>query len=424
MPSLTQRIAFGIATLAMVILTIGVAFLLAKKDQDLLVQLTPTVTLTLPVPTSTDMPSPTLVPPTLTPVANTPIVTATLTMPPVATDTALAPTPTKTNTPLPPPTRAGACHKPTNWVEYEVQRGDTLATLAQRVGKTVYDLQQINCLKDSTLQPRQIIYLPMLPFTPTPTDTPTQVSTSTPLPKSAPSATFTPTPVMPFISSVSPSLGDLGQEVRLTIIGVNLGLLDERGPTIGRGFKVELRMVQPRSGTIVKELKVADAPRTSTNFEAIVPANLPEGCYDLAIINPNGRLALKEKAYTNSSSYPCSLNVTMTPTPIPTFTPIPTATPAPPRINTCSPSSSQVGQEVTLICTGNNFDPAEVNFKVEFQKQNQIIRLEVLNKDGTENYFRAIIPATLTPGSYDLIVTNPNGKSDIKRNIYEVIALP
>ncbi len=430
----SQRIAIGVATLVTVMLTIAIAFLLAKQDQEITNSFTPstntaTMTAVSPLPTATS--SATTVPPTPTVMlTQTPIPThadmptATDTPLPMPTDTSTAthtPLPTNTLTPLP-PAQPKACQKPSNWVEYEVQRGDTLATLSSRVGKTVYDLQQVNCLNNSTLQPRQIIYLPFSPPTSTPTDTPTVVSTSTPLPKTEPSATFSPTPAMPIIQSINPASGDLGQEVRLTILGVNFGLLDERGPTIGRGFKAELHMVQPKSGTVIKELKIAAAPRTSTNFEAIVPADLPEGCYDFAVINPNERIAIKERAYTNSGNYPCSLNVTMTPTPPPTATPTPTPTPAPPRINTCSPSSGQVGQEVQLICTGNNFESKDANFKVVFQKENEVIRLEVLSNDSTESNFRAIIPASLKLGIYDLIVTNPNGKSDIKRIIYEAIA--
>jgi LysM repeat protein len=91
----------------------------------------PTITpaaLTSPTPTPSVTPTPT---PTSTP-SPTPEATASPT--PSATPEA-TPTPTPTPTPEPPP-----------FIEYEVQSGDTLSSIAQAFGTTVDDLVSINGL--------------------------------------------------------------------------------------------------------------------------------------------------------------------------------------------------------------------------------------------------------------------------------------
>lgn len=97
------------------------------------------------------------------------------------------------------------CGPPRDWIPYTVQPGDTLYSLAKYYGVTVAQLQQANCLGDSTLiVAGQVIYVPNMPtrtpspgptVTPmpplfTPTETPTPSSTTMP----SPSSTCTDTP--------------------------------------------------------------------------------------------------------------------------------------------------------------------------------------------------------------------------------------
>ena len=91
---------------------------------------------------------------------------------PVATMTPASPTPTNTPTPRP-----CADEPPSDWQPYTVQRGDTLYSLARRIGTTMDLVIFYNCLQSTQLWAGQQLYLPALP---TPTNTPT--STPTPAP--------------------------------------------------------------------------------------------------------------------------------------------------------------------------------------------------------------------------------------------------
>lgn len=143
---------------------------------------TPAATET-PVPTATPRPSQTPVP-TAT---NTAAPTATLrpSATPAPTQTASPPpssTPTPTETPTDP---AGAvsgtrvfCIAPFGWRLYEVQAGETLASIARATGSVAFDLQVANCLGSATAAaPGDVIYVPRLPGEPVQTAVPGQATT-------------------------------------------------------------------------------------------------------------------------------------------------------------------------------------------------------------------------------------------------------
>ncbi|MDM8526758.1 hypothetical protein QUF58_00990 [Anaerolineales bacterium HSG24] len=423
MSSPSQRIIIGVAASIVVIITIFAALFLATQDQQLTQTPTPLPATATEVAQSTATATHTSVPPTDT---DTPEPTATDSPTAVlATETSTPlPTPTNTDTDTPEPTptetpvvRLTDCDRtPLEWPAYQIQRGDDWQSLASRVDSTTYDLQQANC-RTSTLQPNEYIYLPFIPPTPTPTDTPTIVPTDKPTPRAVTTPTFTPTPAQPTIDSVSPHDGQLGQEVRLFIFGHNLGLLDEGGIRTEADFSVELIMVEPNSLSFPLEIVRA----TSTDVEAVIPATIPEGCYDLLVVNPgnpNNRSFLTPKAYTNDPlKFPCVTNAT----PTPTLTPTPTATPPKaPSITECIPKQGNVGQEVLLECTGQNFDSSDSDFQVDLRKSGDSdLRLSVLS--GTYTNFKAIIPTDIPVGLYDLIVTNPDEQKAVKANLYEAL---
>jgi LysM repeat protein len=102
-----------------------------------------------------------------------------------------------TPTPLPPP----PCGPPPGWVQYVVQPGDTLNSLAARTNTTVYAIAQASCLTRNVIHAGQVVWLPFLPPPPTPTlpptatytPYPTPTSTLAPTPSNTPPATFTAT---------------------------------------------------------------------------------------------------------------------------------------------------------------------------------------------------------------------------------------
>ena len=111
------------------------------------------------------------------------------TLPPTGTPspTATSPTPSKTSIP---------CGPPSGWVQYTVQAGDTLYSLAQAMNTTVSALQAANCLGSSTyIQAGAQIWVPFIP-TRTPTKTATPTLTGTPTPTGTPGPTTSPTPTL------------------------------------------------------------------------------------------------------------------------------------------------------------------------------------------------------------------------------------
>ncbi|MFN8458359.1 MAG: LysM peptidoglycan-binding domain-containing protein [Anaerolineae bacterium] len=294
-----QRILIAAGTLIVIALTVIIAVLLAVQPTPPGVTVTPAVTATAVVvgPSLTFTPLPPTFTPTsgaiaasVTPLPPTPAPTTAL--PPTNTSVPVPPTPTPfvatatpmvivvTPTSLPvTPTTAGAapgntpgvCQPPATWVAYTVQAGDTLNTLAARTGASVFDLQQVNCLQNFTLQSGQVVYLPINPPTPTATGTATPVTPS-PTPSATPTQTSTPRP--PEIFEIAISLA----RDKITIKGRNFE------PNPSQGFRVELTGL---TGTL-PPLVLGDL-RSSTGFEVIIPSTVPAGDYDLRVINPDNQ---------------------------------------------------------------------------------------------------------------------------------------
>jgi hypothetical protein len=146
-----------------------------------------------------------------------------------------------------------------------------LDSLARRTNTSVYQLQQVNCLQNFTIQPGQTVYLPFNPPTPTVTSTTTPVT-----PSATPSRTGTPsaTPRAPEIFSAEVSV----DRQILSVVGRNFRPEED-------GFEVELR-----GATGVTPLALGRL-QSSTSFEAELPppADLPGGDYDLRVINPDNQ---------------------------------------------------------------------------------------------------------------------------------------
>jgi LysM repeat protein len=417
-----QRLLIGAGTLIVVVLTvIGAVFLAMQdvSDQGTPLAQTPTQSNT-PVAAAASATPPTVsaintpVPATSTPIPTPPATeTATVTpsptflpatetnVPPTGTGT-LVPPPTNTVPPLPdtstpvppsPPSATpveslGACQPPAGWVSYEVQVGDTLNILSELTNSSVAELQTVNCLDSFTIRPLDIIFLPFTPPTVTPTPLP---AATRPL---APTPTRTSTPIAPRINTTLVDV-DLGENlVKVFVTGENF-----RSQEVG--FRAELQ------GLTTIRLTLGDA-RTSTSFEATAPLDeLTLGDYSLVVINPNGRLAIKENVYPPSNA---------TPTP----------TPAPPEITRVSPSSGQISTDIRLTVQGRNFEPLEASFRVELQIEDGTFNKELNVDEGvrpaTSTSFDVLVPAgELVAGRYDLLVTNPDGQTDIERLTYEAV---
>ena len=417
--SSAQRLLIGAGTLIVVILTVvGAVFLAMQETPDQstpVTQLSPTLPPPTPfIPTFTPTSRPSLPTPSLTPTpipdisptatavpviaataTETPSPTASPTNTPVTTPAAETP-PQPEPTPLPPavPTvTPGAytvvpCEPPATWVQYSVQVGDTLNKLSGLTGVSVADLQLINCLDSFTIRPDQTIYLPFVP--PTVTTTPTFVPTST----RGPTPTRTATPIAPRITLVVVDLDLVEDKIKVFVTGENFRSREQ-------GFRAEL------TGPSTIRLDLGEA-RTSTSFEATAPLDqLLLGNYDLVVINPNGRFDIRENVYPPQNT---------TPTP----------TPGPPEIIRVIPSTGLVNSDVRLTIQGRNFEPLEPGFRVELQLDDGSFSVDLPVDEGvrpaTSTSFDVLVTSgTLIVGVYDMLVTNPDGQTDIERFAYEAI---
>lgn len=410
--SALQRFLIGGGTLLVVVLTLIGAILLAMQDtppeETPLAQASPTplIVATTPAPppaTNTPVPAPPGDTPTATAtlavapveISPTPTTTETPAPLPAATETPTLPPPPPTDTPIPaapPPTvaeKGGPCQPPANWVLYQVQVGDTLNLLAERTLVSVADLQQVNCLESFTILPGQTIYLPFPPPTATPRPEPTPTGTRRPTP------TRTPAPTTPKIGNVNVT-ADMGAgKILVVVTGENF---DPRA----QGFRAELR------GPTTVILQIGPTA-TSTSFEGQAPlsAMVLSERYDLVVINPTGRLDIRTDVWPPSDATP-------------------TAIPSPPEISRVSPSSGRINQDVLLTIQGRNFFPKQLKFRVELKLDDGSLTVEVFvderDRPATSTSFDVLIPANaLVSGNYDLLVTNPDGQTDIERFAYDAL---
>jgi LysM repeat protein len=410
-----QRLLIGAATLIVIVLTVVAAIFLALQDQPgeetplppptEIGVLPPTATSTPPAASFTSTPTSPPVPDTATPTvtstpaeaASPPSPTATSTdtpspAPPTSTATPVVIIVTATPPPSPPTTESavtGVCQPPPTWITYVVQPGDTLNSLSTRTNISVFELQEVNCLASFNIQPGQSIFLPFDPPPPTPRPLPTATGTRLPTP------TRTSTPVTPIIRDVAIRIDEGASLVRVIVTGENFRSREQ-------GFRAEL--VGPR--TI--ELQLGEA-RTSTSFEATAPLDedLLTGEYDLTVINPDGRLAIRPRVFPPS-------NATATPTP------------QPPRIDNITPDAGRVSQNVRVTLDGRNFGPFTSGFEVELiPRAGGSSRFYVPNEDdrpATATRFDILIQVgDLTPGLYDVRVINPDGQFDTEISGYEAL---
>ncbi len=388
-----QRIAIAVGTLIVVILTVVIAIFLAFGEgaeeeppptEPVVAEASATPTNTLQAAGATDTPLPEE--PTETP------------LPPTATDTPPAPQPdTPTSLPPPPPTETPTpqpvadtpttpptevavvgtpprCQAPADWVEYEAVVGDTYNNLAERTGVAVADLLDVNCPETATLRPRETVYLPFIPPTPT--------ATFTPGPTSPPAATptRTGTPVRPEIDDVAPDRADEGysEPIIITVLGKNFF-------TRGSGFRAELR------GPQNVPLELREVTLSEISFEAIVPAGLPDGTYDLVVTNPDGKSDIFTRAFIVGPVTP---------------------TPETCGINEIDPDEGPNDTEVSIEVRGRCF---EEGLRAELVIGDDVIAILRDIDVISEERFTATVPEGLSPATYLLQVINLGSSAPLDR---------
>ena len=111
------------------------------------------------------------------------------------TDSPVSPTSAVPAAPVAPATSAPrtGCTRPAKWVKYIVQPGDTLTSLAYRLGISVSTLKKYNCLKNDRIYANSILWVPR-PLYPSPTSVPRPTRTPTPRHSATPAPTLTDEP--------------------------------------------------------------------------------------------------------------------------------------------------------------------------------------------------------------------------------------
>jgi LysM repeat protein len=108
------------------------------------------------------------------------------------TDIPASPTYAGPAVPVAPATSAPrtGCTRPAKWVKYIVQPGDTLTSLAYRLGTSVSTLKKYNCLKSDRIYAGSILWVPR-PLYPSPTSLPRPTRMPTPRHSATPAPTLT-----------------------------------------------------------------------------------------------------------------------------------------------------------------------------------------------------------------------------------------
>jgi hypothetical protein len=125
---------------------------------------------------------------------------------------------------------------------------------------------------------------------------------------------------------------------------------------------------------------------SNTQINAVVPADLPVGLYDLFVVNPNGATALLTGAFQVTSALPVIVDA--------------------------RPRQGFVDVPTTINVYGINF------------ADNAVIRLGEQNLSTTQidqGHLRTTIPSGLAPGLYDVSVDNQNGQIATQPNGYSGI---
>jgi hypothetical protein len=195
----------------------------------------------------------------------------------------------------------------------------------------------------------------------------------------------------PQIDGVTPESGLVSDDILLTVTGQNFRPDED-------GFLAQLRTLE---GSSLFTLTLTGTVALSTEFEALIPANLlTPSFYDLVVTNPDGQsddLAEAYKALTEGNGGPVITQVT--------------------------PDKGLVSEEVVLLVEGSNFEPNETGFNVELISTTSGATFTLtLGTEKTDVAFEAVIAANqLTAGVYDLQVTNPDGQSDALADAYEAV---
>ena len=240
------------------------------------------------------------------------------------------------------PVTTSQCQKPPGWIEYTIQPGDTLFSLAQRTNSTVDGVKTINCLTRDVLFSGQKLFLPTQPAVrPSPVATSELSSPMPPTPTAATTIEVIPVTAATATPEILPPEGP--GDPSLTIIPTQgvpgtafTFVIEEFGPNemvnvtvrtaaLAVVFQTAITLDEAGNGQVTYESPL-DAQ--SGNYVARALGTLSSASGNFTILAPPVTiLAPQESTPSPTHTLMPTFTPTTIPSPMPTFTP--TAVPGP-----------------------------------------------------------------------------------------------
>jgi uncharacterized repeat protein (TIGR01451 family) len=191
----------------------------------------------------------------------------------------------------------------------------------------------------------------------------------------------------PKVISISPSTGEAGSTLRTVIV---------RGDQFRKGAKVTLK--QSELNTIVPSRISVDG-KGKISFSLSIPKNSPEGAYDVVVTDTDGQYGTLAGAFT-------------------------VVAPKAPVVGQISPATGEAGKTMkNLQVSGDNFKSGAV-VMLKMAGQHDIVLSGVIVKDAHRITGTLSLPIGTKSGAWDLVVSNPDGKSSVKSAAFTVKDAP
>jgi hypothetical protein len=175
------------------------------------------------------------------------------------------------------------------------------------------------------------------------------------------------------VTGITPDAGDVGSTVSIADLK-------------GTGFQVGATVMLTHSGNLVLDASnVIVTPPSSITCDFTIPSNVPLGPYNVVVTNPDGTCAQMADGFTIKKSSP--------------------------SFNAIDPSGGARGKTIPVTITGAKFLSGKT---VTFRKAGSasIPLTSITSSPSTSTITGSLsIPADAAPGSWDIVITNPDGQS-------------
>ena len=187
----------------------------------------------------------------------------------------------------------------------------------------------------------------------------------------------------PSVTSITPASGEAGSTLRTVMI---------RGDQFRKGTRVSLS--QSGSNVLVPT-RIAVSSKNKISFQLAIPANTPAGTFDVIVTNPDGQTGVLKGAFTVLAQKN-------------------------PAIRQIAPAQGTAGTTTrNFLISGDNFMQGTV-VVLKSNGQHDIVLAQEVVSDSHTIRGSLVLPAGTKSGSWDVVVTNPNGKSVAKPGAFTV----